>query len=59
MNLDPIIQDLVSEVSQKEKSKYRYISPYVWNLEKWYWWTYLQGRNSDEDMENRLIGKVG
>ena len=29
MNLEPIIQ---SEVSQKEKSKYRYIR----NLEKWY-----------------------
>jgi len=31
MNLEPIIQ---SEVSQKEKDKYRI--PHIWNLEKWY-----------------------
>ena len=31
MNLEPIMQ---SEVSQKEKDKYR--SVYVWNLERWY-----------------------
>ena len=30
MNLEPIMQ---SEVSQKEKDKYR--SVYVWNLERW------------------------
>ena len=22
-----------------------YINEYIWNLERWYWWTYLQGRN--------------
>ena len=34
MNLEPIIQ---SEVSQKEKDKYRILMHiYVWNLEKWY-----------------------
>ena len=40
MNLEPIIR---SEVSQKEKDSYcklTYI--YIWNLERWYWWTYLQ-----------------
>ena len=41
------------QVSQKEKS--RYISAYVWNLEKWYWWTYLQGRNRDTDIEIELV----
>ena len=24
----------------------------MWNLEKWYRWTYLQGRNRDADVEN-------
>ena len=24
-----------------------YINTYTWNLEGWYWWTYLQGRNGD------------
>ena len=32
MDLESVIQ---SEVSQKEKNKYR-ISAYMWNLEKWY-----------------------
>ena len=32
MDLESVIQ---SEVSQKEKNKYRVIS-HIWNLEKWY-----------------------
>ena len=24
-----------------------YISAYMWNIERWYWWTYLQGSNVD------------
>ena len=31
-----------SEASQKGKNKYC-IFMYIWNLEKWYWWTYFQG----------------
>ena len=54
MTLEPVIQ---SEVSQKEKKKYIYV--YIWNLEKWYWWTYLQGRNGDADVENELVHAVG
>ena len=27
----------------------------MWNLEKWYRWTYLQGRNRDVDVENRHV----
>ena len=34
MNIEPIIQ---SEVSQKEKDKYRsYSCTHIWNLERWY-----------------------
>ena len=33
MNLEPIIQ---SEMSQKEKDKYRFSNAYIWTLEKWY-----------------------
>ena len=40
MNLEPVIQ---SEVMQKEK-KILYINAYIWNLDNWYWWAYLQGR---------------
>ena len=31
----------------------------IWNLEKWSWWTYLQGRNRDADRENGLVDTMG
>ena len=34
------------------------INAYIRNPEKWYWWTYLQGRNRDSDIENRLLDAV-
>ena len=27
----------------------------IWNLERWYWWNYLQGSSGDTDTENRLM----
>ena len=36
--------------SEREK-KIFYINTYIWNLEKWYRWTYLQGKNRDADIE--------
>ena len=27
---------------------------YIWNLEKWYWWAYLQDRNRHRNIEKRL-----
>ena len=35
-----------------------YINAYIWNLEKWYRQTYLQGRNRDTDIENGLMDRV-
>ena len=43
VSLEPVIQ---SDVSQKEK-QISHINMYIWNLEKWYWWTYLQGSSRD------------
>ena len=43
MDLEAVIQ---SEVTQNEKNK-PYINAFVQNLEKWYRWTYFQGRNRD------------
>ena len=40
---------ILSKVSQKEKISYNIA--YVWNLEKWYEWTYVQGKNRDTDVE--------
>ena len=51
MNLEPIIQ---SEV-RKRKINIIYTNAYIWNLERWYWWIYLQGSNGETDIENRLM----
>ena len=32
-----------------------YINRYMWTLEKWYRWTYFQGRNRDANIENRYV----
>ena len=42
-----------TEWSKSEREKQiSYINAYKWDLGKWYWWTYLQGRNRDADIEN-------
>ena len=60
MNLEPIIT-IQSEVSQKGKKKKQisYINAYTWNLEKWYSWIYLQGRNRGAEIENTFVDTVG
>ena len=45
-------------MSQKEKNKHC-ILIYIWNLEKWYRGTYLQGRKGDADIGNGLVDPVG
>ena len=55
MDLESVIQ---SEISQKEKNKYR-ILLYMWNLEKWYRGTYLQNINRDTDVENKRMDAKG
>ena len=45
----------LSEVSQTEKDKYHNNITYMWNLKKWYKWTYLQNRNRVTDVENKLM----
>ena len=44
--------------AKREKQK-SYINAYTQNLEKWYWWTYLQGRNRDAGINNRLVDTLG
>ena len=46
MGLESVIQ---SEISQRGKLVL-HINAYMWNLEKWYWWTCLQGRDRDEGL---------
>ena len=52
IGLETVIQ---TEVSQKGKNKWSHINAHMWNLEKWYRWTYLQSRNRDIDMENKRL----
>ena len=49
-----------TEWSKSEREKQiLYINAYMWNLEKWYRWTYLQGRNWDVDVEKGHVDTVG
>ena len=48
-----------TEWSKSEREKQAlYINAYIWNIEKWYWWIYLQGSNRDANIENRLVDTV-
>ena len=44
-----------TEWSKSEREKQiLHTNTYRWNLEKWYWWNYLQGSNGNTDIDNRL-----
>ena len=47
-----------SSKSEREK-QISYINAYMWNLEKWYIWIYLQSRNRITDIENKLMVTKG
>ena len=52
--------DCHTEWSKSEREKQiLYINAYMWNLEKWYRWTYLQSRNRDTDIENKHMDTKG
>ena len=45
-----------TEWSKSEREKQiPYINAYMWNLQRWYWRSCLQGSNGDADSKNRLI----
>ena len=49
-----------TEWSKSEREKQiLYINAYTWNLGKWDWWAYGQGRNRDADIEKRFVDTVG
>ena len=48
--------------SQKKKKKVKqkqYINACMWNLEQWYWWTYLQGSNETQTYRTDLWTQAG
>ena len=43
----------------ERKTPIQYINAYIWNLERWYWWSHIQGSKGDADVKNRLLDYVG
>ena len=52
------LETAIQSESEREK-QIEYINRYMWNLEKWYKWTYLQSRNRDADIENKHFHQCG
>ena len=48
-----------TEWSKSEREKYINVYIYIWNWDKRYWWTYLQGRDGNTDPEKGLVDKAG
>ena len=49
-----------TEWSKSEREKQiSYINAYMWNLKKWYRWSYLQRRNRDTEVENKHMDTKG
>ena len=52
------MRHLCIKLSESEREKKSHISAHIWNLERWYWWSYLQGFSGEADTETRLIDTV-
>ena len=53
-------RDCYTDWSKSEREKQiLYNITYMWNLEKWHRWTYLQSRNRDTDVEDKLMDTKG
>ena len=45
-----------TEWSKSEKERQvQYINAYIWNLERQFWWSYMQGGKGNTDVKNRLL----
>ena len=44
--------------SETEKQT-SYSNAYIWNLERWYQWCYMQNSQGDTEIKNRLLNSVG
>ena len=53
-------RDSHTDWSKSEREKQiLYINAYMWNLEKWCRWSYLQSRNRDTDVEKKYMDTKG
>ena len=58
-NMDGL-RDCHTEWSKSDrKGQISYDIAYMWNLKKWYKWTYLQNRNRVTDVKNKLTVNRG
>ena len=48
-------QTRLKRCSNRSSSRVMPRDSYVWNIEKWYRWTYLQNRNRVTDLENKRM----
>ena len=48
-----------TEWSKSERRQILYINAHIWNLERWYWPSYMQGNKGDIDKKNKLLDSVG
>ena len=52
-------RDCPTEWSKSDRERQIYDITYMWNLKKWYKWSYLQNRNRVTDIENKLMVTKG
>ena len=43
----------------KSERQIPYVNAYIWNLERWYQWSYMQVSKGDTDVKNRLLDSEG
>ena len=49
-----------TEWSKSErKRQIPYINTYIWNLERWKQWSYIQGSKEDTDVKNTFLDSAG
>ena len=54
-NMDGPRDDHTEWSKSDRERQISYDIAYMWNLKKWYKWTYLQNRNRVTDVENKLM----
>ena len=55
---EPRAYFIQQKMSERER-QILYIDTGIWNLERWYWWIYLQGSSGDTDIADRLMDTLG
>ena len=57
--MDEIGAYYLERSKSERKTPIQYINTYIWNLETWQQWPYMQDSKRDKDVKNRLLDSVG